>query len=535
MKQDRTYLFLSVGQRDLQCIFTRISSTFRHTMPYEYLKDASSYPLVSSEGIREERFSREKDTIKSICFPMFDKTLSYLTEKDIEKIDCLFLLCTNRNNYLEKLNQLSEALSEDEVKLDLADYTSKLLDYAKKDKTSQTAELLKSIIEDNKLKHHNIDISRVEIIETGTYGFIEPIKKLSVSESRDILKETLFRVDINTLDFFEYELNKALKPFLQEIDGNRVYLSTYSGGMPILQRALDVVLDSTLINYQASPIFHSENLSFQSPSEPIHFYLKRLKSMTHCVLSLDWESAKNQFNSIKGNKDFHRYYDKQIIKQMEAVFDEAAKLNTDDRDAKRFDRFTTLLLRALYQRNINDALVWLKCLEEAAFNKCLQKEKKLWQSVGFNPNTRQNSVYTKNEQNPITAFPDILLKHFDKDGLSNTFKGYESIFLNPNDFTRKKDWDIINTYRNDLIHKGKSAAKHEESILKFIKINPTEMQKAIQRLANHDLDALIQLESNLWNNDFFKPLRTICQSKDKAYILPLRKLTKKYAELVLKL
>lgn len=88
---------------------------------------------------------------------------------------------------------------------------------------------------------------------------------------------------------------------------------------------------------------------------------------------------------------------------------------------------------------------------------------------------------------------------------------------------------------NDLIHKGKSAVKIEKRILKFIQIDPADMQKAIQHLSNKDLDALIQFESKCWNNGFFQPLRQIAEKPDKDYVLPLRRLSKTYAELVLNL
>lgn len=224
MSNDRNYMFLSVGQRDLQIIYDTGSVLLRDFDSQIDFKDASSYSVENSVCIKEKKICKQKDVRKkSICFPMLDKSLESVIKEGIDNIDCLFLLCTNRNKYVNKLNELYEVLSKDESKLDLADYIEKLLSYAKKDKTSQTAELLKSKIEQNGFRHHNVAITKVEIIDTGNYGFLEPIKELSGTESRAVLEKTLFRIDINILDFFEYELVKALKPFFKELNGNRIF------------------------------------------------------------------------------------------------------------------------------------------------------------------------------------------------------------------------------------------------------------------------------------------------------------------------
>ncbi len=193
--------------------------------------------------------------------------------------------------------------------------------------------------------------------------------------------------------------------------------------------------------------------------------------------------------------------------------------------------------------NLNDVVVWLKCLEEAAYEVMLEKQcGRLWVRVETIPDEKGNKkkhvfIHDSNSINSlkIVAYPNILAEKFDKHVLREAFEPYAKIFMEPGKFRISRIWDQLRDIRNKLIHTGIPVSHEPEItmlILDFIGLNIKTLNSAIVHLQSGNLKALIEYEQKCLNNRFFLPLRNIAGFSDPNHILFERKICVDYLNIL---
>jgi len=412
-------MFMTIGKRDCHLVYedaiqgkVRWSTTVKD-------KEFDILPILNPKGTMERKLDKcDNSKVVGLCFPMLSKALNYLKDRGEVQLDFLFLISTNRQLLLPKLEQFKDLLEKTELIDEVYEYLEQgLVKHAKEDNISSIAHLIKCSIEEKRVPLYDLSIDKVEILDLGTYGFFNDILNADLRKSLDI--NLLKKADINILDFFESETYSALKPYFKHLEEAKIYLAINSGGMPQMQKGVEQVLKSTVAHAEYEQIFNSEFLWYQLESQPQEEYLKLLRQMTDNVIGLDWDSAYARFITIKVKHANKLGSDK--IAKLEKLFNGIIASRRGTTASKWFENFSTLIFQALYRMNLNDVVVWLKCLEEAAYDATLKKQcGKLWQRVDTIPDNRgslKKHVFIKEsnrkELTPFDAYPNILSQHFD--------------------------------------------------------------------------------------------------------------------------
>ena len=528
----KNIMFMTVGKRDLQRVYH--SEDNKKVKRWEFILGAehefANYELVDPTDIREKgRDEKDLQKTNELCFPMFTKAMHFLKNNEVKKIDHLLLICTKRDQIQDKLKEISEYKNASE---NMRDYAKSLKDYAEIDKTRITASILKKCIEAKTLTANDIEITEVTILNLGSYGFLDPV--LDIGEANPDILTILRRADINILDFFESELYNGLKPYFASLENSNIYLATYAGGMPLMQRALDIVLDSCLGYARFIRIFNSEHLSYQIESDPQDEFLSLLKKITDSIFKLDWAAAIRNFDIIcsKPNCPLPTVVKDEIT----GLLADIEKFHISGEE-NWFDRFTILILRALYNKEYNDVIIWLKCIEEAAWEEILLSQCGiLWANVksakGKNDKLELKVVFPPQDGgSPVScpAFIDAIAKVVNNDSLlREALQDYASIFIEEGSWKKKDSWNMLNFARNRLVHHGISAYESSFKILSFLGIDPSKLDHAIIDLQKRNLEGIMKFERDCMNNKFFKPLRTIARKTEATYLPYDRYLCGKY-------
>lgn len=513
----KRYLFFTIGNRDLQGTYEISVGKRRKPIKVAELdpqeQDSISVYLSESfkEPKRDERLERQYRT--GITFPIFCRTLEYLHEKRITRIDGLFLIATNRSKVLPKLEEIKNAwnanieeIEKDPKWVELADYLEDgILYHARNDATSITAHFMQRRIKANNIPMLGISIDNVWVLDLGLYGSFDPILKLDSGKKAGV--EVLGKADINTLDFFEYELYEALKPHFGSLENSRIYLGTHSGGMPMMQRALDNVLQSA-VNYATyERIFTSEYLSYQIDNRLQGRFLTWLKKMNDNVLRLDLGTALYYCERIQNSNQGRA--DSDHFDRLNALIRKA--MNYSASRAGWFEGFAALIFRGLYSMNMNEVIVWMKSMAESSYMKLLKDQQGvLWEKIQVEDKRVIHfpNAQGKKEDTSIHLF--ILIRKVDEEKLRKAFEDYISLFVNPNTLEDSLEWQRLGNIRNDLLHKGRPVyPKDTQDLLTFMRINPKDIARAIANLQDNNLDKIIEFESACLTNDFFVPLARI--------------------------
>lgn len=528
----KNIMFMTIGNRDLQMIYQ--SKDKMQIKRWEYKlnaeQDFNSYEIVDPTEIREKS-QEEKEFIPTnkICFPMFSKAMSYLNSMQVMQIDHLYLICTKR---VQIVSKLSEIHKYEGIPLQVKDYAKALLDHATKDKTWVTSSVLSKCILDGTLPAWDIKIANVTVLNLGTYGFLDTV--LDIEETNPDINFILRRADINILDFFESELYNGLKAHFALLENSNIYLSTYSGGMPLMQRALDTVLESCLGFARFIRVFNSEHLSYQIESDSQEEFLSLLKKVTDNIFKLDWASARRHFDLIclNPNCPMPKAVRNEVGKLLESI--EQFHLSGEE---NWFDRFAILILRGLYNKEYNDVIIWLKCIEEAAWEEILLSQCGiLWDNVktarGKNDKLELKVIFNPREDGSEVSRPAYIdaIAEIVKDEtlLRNALQDYTTLFIKADSWKKKDSWNNLICDRNKLVHHGTSAYQSSLKILSFLEIDPTMLDNAIIDLQNRNLDGIMKFEIECMNNKFFKPLRTIARRTVENYLPYDRNVCKKY-------
>lgn len=502
---DKSILFMGIGKRDLE----PISEDPGGKICGEIMKEIDGSLEIGAEQILlgDVGGDRPKNEARLLGyrFPMLAKTMAYFRAQDVKNIDRLYLLATKRTHLVPLLEQASQLPGLDE---DLKSYARKLLELAKKDNTHQTAALIKKLL-DNNPDFFGIHIGQVELLNLGTYGYFDP---LDAQLRKGVIDEaTLRRADINILDFFEFELRRGLVADFCLMENADIYLSTFAGGLPQMQRALDIVLQNMLGYAKYHRIFVSENRLFITANEPIQGFLEKVGHMSDLVLRLDWSNAERTYQTIE--RDFPDYLPKKSKKRLKEVFSDVRDHKAGKMD-KWFDRFSTLIFNSLYNLDANSLVVWLKCLEETALKILLFRHEQTlgYKVVSFDG---QKINFVRVGDNDHDPHLDKLVGSIAKDLLEKYFFEYRTLFLDL-DLKRSRDWLDMNRLRNNLIHNAtpvEAVSSAFSSILRFLKIDDDDLDQAINALRDKNLEFLATFESKCLQNGFFIHLANIAGLK----------------------
>jgi len=536
-------MFITIGKRDCNLVYIDpIRGHIRWTANEKHKpEDLQRLPVLSPIGIAEVKpkgqdFTKDQDlsNVVGICFPMLTKAITYLNDNKITHLEYLFLISTNRKQLLPKLNEIKESMEKAERIDAVYDYLERgLIKHAQEDNISDTAHLIRETILKNSIPLGGLSIANIVILDLGTYGFFAPILEADLTKllKKDILK----KADINILDFFESETYNALKPYFGILENAKIYLALNAGGMPQMQKGVEQVVKSTVAHAEYEQIYNSEFLWYQLESQPQEEFLVLLRQMTDNVIGLDWDSAYARFISLK-TKHANKL-GQPTIQKLETLFKRIITSRSESANGRWFDNFSTLILQALYRMNLNDVVVWLKCLEESALDTLLQKLcGKLWQrveTISEGGHKKKRIIFTneQNQQESLPAYPDVLKGRFGEESLMPAFELFVKVFLEPEYFDNSIEWEHIRKKRNELIHQGVSVnadVSTGKKILQFIDIDPICLSEAIAHLQNGNLNALIDFEKKCMNNNFFGPLRQIAGLLDETYTLFDRKKCEDY-------
>lgn len=542
---ENTVMFMTIGMRDCHLVYEdAVQGRVRWYTKVTDVNELSKLPIMNPQGIKERKLDKiaDKKAI-GLCFPMLAKALNYLKDRGETKLNYLFLISTNRKHLLPKLEQIRDSLEKAGRIDDTYEYLDQgLIKHAREDTTSDAAHLIKYALENKRVPLYDMEISRIEILDLGTYGFFDDIDELLKADLTKPLEiNILKKADINVLDFFESEVYNALKNYFSYLEEAKIYLAINAGGMPQMQKGVEQVLKSTIAHADYEQIYNSEFLWYQLESQPQGEYLQLLRKMTDNVISLDWDTAYSTFMAIKTKHA--RKLDSSKIAKLEELFKKVVSARSKNIPSQWFENFCTLLFQALYRMNLNDVVVWLKSIEEAAYSAMLEKQcGKLWEEVKASPD--YNGVLRKHvlvkDQNsdeliPYDAFPDKLKELFETETLINAFEPYTTIYMKKGEFQYRREWNKLRSIRNDLIHKGipiTNDSNNTNLILNFIGVSIKHLNNAILNLQNGNLSALRKFENECLNNKFFRPLRSIAGLNASTYILFERKKCDEYLKIL---
>jgi len=506
-------LFIGIGNRDLQAIYT-LPTGERRRQQIRPDKVPSGLPVLTGNGVWEH--DREKDPKVEnpigICFPILEKTINCLRDENITYLDRLFILCTDRSQVVPKLLNIRAAWEENVENInDLYEYLDRgLIRWALNDPSTDTSELLKNKITSKELKYEGIEIGETIVLKLGTYGRLNSINKLN--PAKKIMLEDLEIADINTLDFFEDEIHHALMPFYKHLQNSNLYLGTHAGGMPLMLRGLDSVLVNVLPYARYRRIFASEygGATFQKRKK--NSFPELMGQMNQSVISMEWNHALHCLEQLESR--FCSQFPDGRLADLRRILNGAKAMW--EAEGTWFERFAAHILRALYTSNLNEIVVWLSCLEQAARLELARKQiGKLWISLDEKRGIVELSQPVNGIKHVDLEFGKLRL-YVDENKLKEAFADYIGVFLNPNTLGFNAEWEKIRMLRNDLIHQGKAPARNSNAIPDincFIGIDPIKLQDAIVHIKQRNLQELILFETKVLENPFFSVLGKICGFK----------------------
>lgn len=534
-------MFETIGKRDLMGIFLnhtygtkyRVQIKDDELKNFDYLKPIYD---VSYANEPNYKINKNDDLIGYTC-PMLFKSLRFMMDHKINMIDHLILIATNRKNIENKLEAIEKILEDEEnINTELIDYLQNgIIKYIKTDNTAETADVIKNIITTKKPDFLDISINKVTVLELGTYGYFHSIIEFDLKNMHTL--DLISRADINKLDFFEYELYFGLKDMFKTFENANIYLATYAGGMPLMQRALDNILTSVVSQKKVISIYNSEYLTYQIEHNPQAEILSLFRKMNQAVVSLDWDNAKLFYDKII--LKYPDYTSKETQDALTKLFNEVDEFRKSNQNW--FSNFFTLIMKSLYEQNYNDVVVWVKCLEEAMLNHLfIINTNKLWDEYNeFDPNNKSNpKELNKAFQGYSNKFMYISLKNDNGqkiyckarinelinmgivtiDEIKKEFSGYLNCFarIEKNNIFPKKEFNNIRNVRNKLIHQGTSVNSFNgfiTTLLKFLNIDATMLNNAIEAINEMNLVKIKNFEKSVLKNKFFSQLTPYIHSQ----------------------
>ena len=108
---------------------------------------------------------------------MLFKSLQFMIDHNVETIDNLILIATNREKIEVKLKDIKNKLDSKQYKnAELKDYLQYgIIRYIEQDNTAKTAKFIQDMLTERKPDFLKISIKKVTVLELGTYGYLNSI------------------------------------------------------------------------------------------------------------------------------------------------------------------------------------------------------------------------------------------------------------------------------------------------------------------------------------------------------------------------
>ncbi|MCB5260136.1 MAG: hypothetical protein M0Q99_08690 [Candidatus Cloacimonetes bacterium] len=510
-------LFFAIGHRDLQAIYDLPNGNKRRSggKIKDILDQKDSLPLTNGIGIRELRRDEKKpETPNGLCFPIFDKIMAYIASRKIKTLDYLFILSTDRSQVLPVLRSIKAKWEEDLENLpELYDYLDQgMIRWIEDDHSTPTAKFLKECITEGRIYQDAVQIRNIVILKLGSYKVLQPIMKINIT--KPIKQEILELADINTLDFFEQEAYYALSPYFAELEDAQILLGTHAGGMPLLHRALDNVLQNCVGHAEYKRIFTSEYLSYMEDKKTEHKFLDYIGQMNHSVINMQWDRAQLCLDMIR------RHYPELPAlvnyKGLERAIKEGKELW--ETKGSWFERFTAHIFRAIYTDSFNELVVWITSMEQAAkLDLAARQIGILWKSVDIEKSKVELLEPIGHERSlDLDVFK--LIGRIPKEKILKAFEDYIAVFGDHTEGWDDPDWHAIRKMRNKLMHNGIAPAVNQQNrarVYGFLNLSPEAVRQVKLAIGNRDLASIIKFEKACLANVFFAPLgRIVNFSKD---------------------
>jgi len=451
-------LLVTIGRRDVQYVFDKGDQGYvRMNIPAYYRNSDRSkeikldQDLISISKINHEVRGRDKSNCSElepvgICFPMMEKSLSK-AGPGIKGLSKIFILSTDRSGILPHIGEMKS-------KLDQRNFRSagQYLDEVERYATEDISALFGGWIEKS-LKNRpdlfglkNVSVRHVPIGKNAPYLSFFNAAGIDRHKKESDVINLIRRADINRSDFFYPECYRALQPYFKEMAGQDIYLSI-SGGMPMMQRALELIFKAIGIGPQ---IF-----SMNIPERDDKKIVTRALTQDYSEYFELFRRFKNALNVFHFNQAWIYLFREMVpfLKQEGNYFGPTIKkIETLQSNADPFKMQYAKLLSAFYREDIIELCILVVSIQEQARDQLLKDfcirtsgcnhtpyrsdiDKESIEIDGVEYNIRRNDVFASTD---ITT-RDAGLKQYAALMLKNNKQFNKSFFL-------------VKKTRNDYIH-----------------------------------------------------------------------------------
>jgi hypothetical protein len=512
-------LIFTIGMRDLMKVYQNSSGwLIREKVVKKDLSDNnfSHLPLRQDPTMEEQAVwgkGLDKPPIQGMNFPILQKAFSYIHQEcKLQTIDKLVLVTTSRLFLMEQLEKFKTWLFNHIA--DCADcedkitYIERLQELIRSDLSMPFAELIRDKLKTDRIA--GIEIREVIILPMGKYGYFHEL--LEYHDGDTITWDLLETADINKSSFFDREFATAIRPYALELENADVYFSLYASGMPIMQKSIEYVLQNTIVLSQYHPIFISECRTYMMEQPVLRNLLELNRMMHRYIVGLDWDGANHCYNEIM-NIDI-KYFPREAQMQFKECHQKVIQAQKSKRNW--FGNFFVLIMKALYNHDYNNAIIWIKCMEESAWEAIITLlcKKYNWKVVEkqLYDGRMSKSIIVKNNEDIGYFFRSI------KPYIPEESKPLVTLYTR-NFHTGEWESNLSKAYkdlrdkRNKLMHNGIPVYENRQiknEILTFLKIDANQLDEAITNLEKNQWDLLTHFEKELLqSNMFFSSIKEI--------------------------
>jgi len=472
---------------------------------------------------------------EAIVLPKLKKAIDDLISRGETQLDELILIATNRSKGIDQLDQLLAENPDIIMDAEICREVKNIKEQALHDNSLLYAAKMKSLLENNAYQIP-MQISKISILSLGTGSYYDRLPMIG----KPLRLSDLDRFDLNKNDFWEYELVEALKPKLEMFGLSKLYIRSW-GGMPNLRASLDRVLEALLVNPGIIRLFSSHSSGYIRSQNTQDEFLNLHKSMNRSAVEMDWSSVAMLFAEIRSLNP--GYFSEPVEKEMRELL---AEINGNQENEKNwFGNFFVLIMRAVYNQDMNLLFIWLRCLVEAAFLAILELPEnfeahsyRLIRDTQLNKHIinakGKGSVLILKDGTQIEAKYSELLASLEDIGSVKHLNEYGKLLYLDSHITHKQGYrhktrpvyQALVNHRNALVHSGIPIPDDPQllhAVFSFIGIDKDRISSLILSAKECDWQALMFYERELLNTSpFFSLMKAIGTGGDSDW-LPLER------------
>jgi hypothetical protein len=537
-------LFITIGQRDVQYVLpakndadSRVAMNIigYHNVNRNFdainLERKLYFDDFTEISRNDEKYFKDIEPV-GICFPIFRKTLQKL-KQEITDIEEIFLISTNRGEVISILDELKPTIEERGYK-EAISYWDYLRNIAKRDITSKSGDKIALELKNNPelFGLNNISVVHLPIGEDADYLHTISANGSEICNSEESLLRLLSKADINQIEFFYTECYKYLQPCFEKLKGKKIFLSM-SGGMPLMQRAIEQIFSHTGIGETVQSLYIPEfNNDFIVKKEVNSYY-----SDFFTQIRL-FRQAMNLFHLEQANRLWEGIEDKLQTdsEEYEVMSARLKAVQNEDPFEMNYARF----LSAYYRRDYTQLIILIKSLQEQAVTQ-------LWKNYA----QKNNKKFVPFEKSGLIKSDCLIINgNLEKIGYLEIFEkekgwiddqglqAYSKLFLRKKNTLYKNIFYRIIYLRNDYLHKGflgsDSLNKELSKIESFL--NMSNNHNSVRDSLNNDqLTAeVIEFEKNFTGESSFFGSIAFMFGKNEDFNFGLREKIQESIELLLK-